>query len=142
MGDELFNQSQVASEIDAMISHVWSAGRWLKALSLLYYLNGTMAFWACILASLVGTIYSIMVWGNGDYAALGGDNRLVWSIQIFPVFVYLFVLVCGHIFCPCLTKNWWLDKICIHQSRRELKAHGVTSLPEVVAFAKRMVVLW
>mmetsp|Transcript_96014 Transcript_96014/g.298995 ORF Transcript_96014/g.298995 Transcript_96014/m.298995 type:complete len:484 (+) Transcript_96014:233-1684(+) len=125
-----------------MISHVWSAGRWFKTLALLYYLNSGIALAASVATWILGTAFAVVVWGHGDYQSLGGNSRLVMPIQWAPIAVYLVFILFGHVVCPWVNQSWWLDKFCIHQSRPDLKAHGVTSLPEVVAYAKRMVVLW
>lgn len=138
----LFAKSKASEDIDVMISHTWSAGRYLKTLALLHYLNSTTALWACLFASCAGTAFAIIVWGKGDYTALGGHSGLVWAIQVFPVCVYIIFTLIGHVVWPCVNRNWWLDKVCIHQGRHTLKVQGVAMLPEVVSTAKRMVVLW
>lgn len=44
---------------------------------------------------------------------------------------------------PCLGwRRAWLDKLCIHQTRLDLKVAGVSSLPAFVANSNRMLILW
>lgn len=38
------------------------------------------------------------------------------------------VIFWGHLIAA--KQDWWLDKLCIHQTREKLKKEGITALPK------------
>ncbi|CAK0794601.1 unnamed protein product [Prorocentrum cordatum] len=135
--DAVFYATQVATSVDAFLSHAWGAPRWQKALAVYYYLNVNFAIvvsvgaWLCAAAWLIGS--------NG-FTGMGGWD-LVPFLVYAPVCLFFVCLFCGH-HVRASVSSLWLDKLCIHQLNPELRLLGVSSLPEVVGAAERLCVLW
>mmetsp|Transcript_26865 Transcript_26865/g.77745 ORF Transcript_26865/g.77745 Transcript_26865/m.77745 type:complete len:627 (-) Transcript_26865:233-2113(-) len=140
--DRMFYSSRKATKINAFISHVWSAPRWTKALALLFYRNTTTAAISAIVVWLISTSLCIIFIGNGDFTSLGGKDlvpQLVWA----PMATFFIVFFFGHMLdFDWSGEGWWLDKLCIHQSRKDLQDSALAALPEFVAKSDRIVILW
>merc|ERR1740129_1236336 len=72
---------------------------------------------------------------------MGGDPVLLLLFVGVPMLVFTLSLFCGH-WLRVPVHSLWLDKLCIRQTRTELKMKGVSALPAVVANSDRMVILW
>ena len=132
--------TDVVDTVDLFISHSWSAGRWVKTLALCYYLNVAMATKACLAvffcaSLLLRVLGSPETWaGNALLPQLTVDLPM---IVFFTVFFFGHRLTCGR-WCPTM----WLDKLCIPQTDDVGKAEAIQALPEFVANASHMLVLW
>merc|ERR1719379_491714 len=81
-----------------------------------------------------------MVIINGP-TGMGGQGNLLPFFLGIPMLVFVATFFCGHrVKAP--VKTVWLDKLCIHQTRHNLKVKGVSGLPYVVANSNRMIILW
>jgi len=139
--DKVFYESEQVKEVDGFVSHVWSAGRVLKYLALCYFLNMTAAVASAFLVSFGMLGYLCVT--QGPFAYGGQMNFLVLRLVYIPIGVFYLVFFFGHTL-PFSRGNllFWVDKLCIHQTRAELKVAGVTALPEFVANSWRMIILW
>lgn len=55
-----------------------------------------------------------------------------WLSEVWiPTGVFFVVIFFGHHVWPRSHMDWWLDKLCIHQTREKLKEQGVAALPEL-----------
>uniref|UniRef100_A0A7S2VRL0 Transmembrane protein n=1 Tax=Zooxanthella nutricula TaxID=1333877 RepID=A0A7S2VRL0_9DINO len=141
VADEVFYSSPVTSGVDFFISHVWTTARWQKHLGLCYYVNVGTASVAAVFTWLGAAAVLIALRG---YAAYGGQGGLLVPCLVYlPVAVFVAFFVFGHAVVPWLArKQAWLDKLCIHQSRTELKCDGVSALPTFVLNSSRLLILW
>lgn len=136
--DQVYYASQQVDRVGAFLSHVWSAARWLKALGLYYYMNIESAAIASIGAWI--TTICAMVIINGP-TGMGAKPGLLKVFLGVPMLVFIAVLFGGHLV-RVPVQSLWLDKLCIHQSRKDLQIKGVSAIPEFVAKSDRMIVLW
>lgn len=137
--DDVFFMSEVTTEVDVFISYVWGASRILKALAMLYCVN--LRFAVCVSVSLWIILASACVCIRG-VDQMGGEVWLTPMFCYLPVLTFMFCFTFGHYIRPGVTTRYWLDKLCIHQSRSSWKRLGVSALPEFVANSRRMLVLW
>ncbi|CAE8600350.1 unnamed protein product [Polarella glacialis] len=139
--DAIFYEGAVVRAIDYFISHVWTAPRWSKALALHYHANIVAATSVATLFWLGAAV--VLVYSKGISAYGGRADLLVPVLVWFPLSTFFVVFFFGHMMFPWLgRKQVWLDKLCIHQTRIDLKVLGVTALPEFVANSNRMLILW
>jgi len=136
--DQVYYACQQVERVGAFLSHVWAADRGLKVLALYYYLNIESAVIASVGAWIV-TI-CIMVIINGPFGMNAQPGMLMVFLGV-PMLVFVVVLFCGHMVRVPI-QTMWLDKLSIHQTRKDLQIKGVTAIPEFVAKSDRMIVLW
>jgi len=140
--DTVYYASAINTLIEVFLSHNWSASRFFKWLALLHYLNATAATMAATLAWVLMVIFILSQRGFDPSACWDFPymhHLLVWfPIAVFFV-IYLFGQeLTGHRF----GKAMWLDKLCIHQTRDDIKLLGVKALDEFVAKSERLLILW
>lgn len=139
--DRLFYGTERSTEpADAFLSHVWDAPRWQKALTLLYAANVRDAVCAAVVAWLAAVV-GLVALRDRDLVSLGGVE-LTLPVVYAPVAVFLLVLFFGHRRPGRVGRTLWLDKLCIHQTRADLKLAGVASVPDFVRNSRRMTILW
>jgi len=137
--DKVYKTSKPASRVGTFISHVWASSRWRKHLALCYSLNINIAVisatftWFCLI------LWSIWLWG---IFGMGGKTFLIPLFVWIPTAVFFLAIFFGHHVTGTEDMDWWLDKLCIHQTRERLKEQGVMALPEIVATADKMIILW
>jgi len=140
--DKAFYGTMQTTSIDGFVSHVWSASRWRKALALLFYMNTGLAAGVAIIVWLLMAVHCVVVKGGGNITALGGRDLIIELVWV-PMAVFFVVFFFGHdLTRGAMDKNWWLDKLCIHQTRQDVQLEGLTALPEFVARSKRIIILW
>ena len=130
---------------DAFLSHTWADSALLKYLALCYRTNlrravlASWVTWAAIVLTLIGT-------HGWDLTALGGIAWLNFAFLGVPSFVFFATFFFGHAVVSALglgrEEQWWLDKLCIHQTREAWKLAGVQMLPTFVQSSDRLVLLW
>lgn len=136
--DEVYYASEPASRVGAFISHVWASARWRKALALCFYLNVNLAVTLATLTWVL--VISITICRLGLFG-MGGKTYLIPLFVYIPIAVFFLVFFWGH-YLGTPVRSMWLDKMCIHQTRDELKEKGVKALPEIVVQSDRMIILW
>lgn len=136
--DKVFQTSKPASRVGTFISHVWASRRWRKHLALCYCLNINAAVICATTTWLCLILWSIWHWG---IFGMGGKTFLIPLFVWIPTAVFFMTIFFGHLLFGA-PEDWWLDKLCIHQSREKLKEQGVNALPEIVATADKMIILW
>ena len=81
-----------------------------------------------------------------DSTALGGIAWLNFAFLGVPSFVFFATFFFGHAVVSALglgrEEQWWLDKLCIRQTREAWKLAGVQMLPTFVQSSDRLVLLW
>jgi len=136
--DQLYYSCQQVDRAGAFLSHVWAAARWLKVLALYYYMNIESAVVASVGAWVAAIC--VMVIRNGP-TGMGAQPGLLMVFLGLPMLVFLLVLCGGHLI-RVPVQTMWLDKLSIHQTRKDLQSKGVSAIPEFVAKSDRMIVLW
>eukprot|EP00440_Ansanella_granifera_P027867 gb/GFBE01030278.1/.p1 GENE.gb/GFBE01030278.1/~~gb/GFBE01030278.1/.p1 ORF type:complete len:580 (+),score=106.08 gb/GFBE01030278.1/:1-1740(+) len=136
--DEVYSSSEPAEEVSAFISHVWASPRWRKFLALCFYLNATLAVTLATFTWIFMMLVTTLVLGP---FGMGGKWYLVLLFVYIPISVFFIVFFWGHLLHTSV-KDMWLDKLCIHQTRDDLKEKGVQALPEIVVLSNRMIILW
>lgn len=126
--------------VDTFLSHVWEAPRWQKALTLLYSANIVAAVRAAVVSWVVA-IAAIILFSDRDLIRLGGVE-LTAHVVYMPVGIFFLIFFFGHLRPGRIGRTVWVDKLCIHQTREDLKLAGVSCLPEFVANSRRMSILW
>eukprot|EP00929_Paragymnodinium_shiwhaense_P045866 TRINITY_DN23390_c0_g1_i2.p1 TRINITY_DN23390_c0_g1~~TRINITY_DN23390_c0_g1_i2.p1 ORF type:complete len:606 (+),score=70.87 TRINITY_DN23390_c0_g1_i2:129-1946(+) len=143
--DRSFYAARQSSVVDVFISHVWTARRVEKYLAVLYYINVAKAV-KCAVATWLLSLLLLLHQQNWQITTFGGKEwglPLTVRLVFIPISVFYFVFFFGHTVPSGFERrSFWLDKLCIHQTRSELKLHGVAALPEFVASAKRLLLLW
>jgi len=145
--DAVWNRSVPTSRCYAFVSHVWAASRWLKWLALCMYVNFPMAATACGCTAAVAFAYYLFPLYPTGFDLVKADLYLDGQVPsrccFIPVFVFLFFFFFGHnLRFGSFAMGLWIDKLCIHQSRADLKTKGVKSLHEFVSGCDRLLVLW
>lgn len=139
--DRAFYSTEGSVEkVDIFVSHVWASLRWQKALTLLYNANISIAVYSSFLSWILAVIWTIVA-RDRDLVQLGGEY-LAPQMVYLPVCVFFFVFFHGHHRPWRKLKTVWIDKLCIHQTREDLKVAGVSLVPEFVSNSKRMSILW
>jgi len=146
--DAVYFATAPSTRPDAFLSHTWADSALLKYLALCYRTNlgravlASWATWAAIVLTLVGT----HAW---DVTALGGIAWLKFAFLGAPSTVFFATFFFGHAVMSALAplglgreEQWWLDKLCIHQTREAWKLAGVQMLPTFVQSSDRLVLLW
>eukprot|EP00439_Symbiodinium_sp_Y106_P042229 s149_g5.t1 len=107
--------------------------------SMCYFLNlglavkATAAVWLVAIISLA--IFKVSILCGQEYLF-----PIITELPLLVFFLFFFFgqHLCGQLWAP----SFWLDKLCIHQTKEELKAQQVAALPVFVARSSRMLVLW
>jgi len=135
--DLAYLSSTPAGRVGIFISHVWTSSRWRKFLALCFCLNVDIAVSCAILVWLCLVCLGIATSG---IFGLGGKTYLIPLFVHIPVAVFFVVFFFGHHLRS--GPQMWLDKLCIHQTRQDLKEKGLKALPEIVTLSDRMLILW
>eukprot|EP00403_Amphidinium_massartii_P029395 CAMPEP_0178396262 /NCGR_PEP_ID=MMETSP0689_2-20121128/13640_1 /TAXON_ID=160604 /ORGANISM="Amphidinium massartii, Strain CS-259" /LENGTH=583 /DNA_ID=CAMNT_0020016935 /DNA_START=183 /DNA_END=1931 /DNA_ORIENTATION=+ len=137
--DHMFYSTRPVQQVDFFISHVWDAPRWQKALALYYYANCRKACYACASSWLLAAAFLCLQDGITGY---GGEmNKLLLYLGVLPLAVFFITFFTAHHFSMEGGATVWLDKLCVHQTRTELRSAGIAALPEFVANSDRMLIL-
>ena len=127
---DFYGMSGQTSRIHTFWSHSWHSSVWMKIATLLLFKNGTAA--AVISTALVACVVPLYV------------------LHVLPEFTE----ACG--WCSfvgsasyVLTLIFWrrselvfVDRCCIHQTNRQLKAEGLVSLGAIIKSSGSLLVLW
>ncbi|CAK0869027.1 unnamed protein product, partial [Prorocentrum cordatum] len=142
MADAEYEKSQSCQRFDAFVSHPWAAGRMAKHMALLFHMNIRLAVGSSVFTWVAGNIGFLATVGF-DVTALGGEPMLGPVLIFLPTIVFLLVFWFGQqLTCHVFKLSVWVDKLCIHQTREDLKSLGVQNLDVFVAAADRMILLW
>lgn len=108
-------------------------------MSMCYFLNLGLA----VKATAIVWLLAITSLALSQVSILCGQEYLFPIITELPLLVFFMFFFFGQHFCGQLwAPSFWLDKLCIHQTKEELKAQQVAALPVFVARSSRMLVLW
>jgi len=145
--DETFyGLASATTSVDYFISHVWSAPRWQKHLAMLYFINIRVALLGSVLVWFIAEVgfvgYIIAAKGSLEKNPFGGSQAVVYLVLYVPMATFFLLIFCGHHVGAGHGAKFWLDKFCIHQSRKEIMREGVSALPEFVCHSNRMLILW
>eukprot|EP00401_Gymnodinium_catenatum_P005764 CAMPEP_0117496530 /NCGR_PEP_ID=MMETSP0784-20121206/20705_1 /TAXON_ID=39447 /ORGANISM="" /LENGTH=532 /DNA_ID=CAMNT_0005291505 /DNA_START=48 /DNA_END=1647 /DNA_ORIENTATION=+ len=142
--DVVFTTAEPTMHLDYFVSHVWAATRYQKYLALLYHANLRIAV-TCAVITWLFSVWLLLHQYDYALASFGGVS---WGMPVTarvvfaPVAVFYSVFFLGHK-CPRRRRDmYWVDKLCIHQTRTDLKHAGIDALPEFVANSNRLLLLW
>ena len=126
----------------AFLSHSWSDGALLKYLALCYRSNLTAAVVASTIA-WIALIVELLALARGDPTVYGGTWWTWWLLPYFaggPGLVFVVAFLFGNRL-PGRRERLWLDKLCIHQRREELRSAGLAGIPNFIERCDRLVIL-
>mmetsp|Transcript_20099 Transcript_20099/g.59915 ORF Transcript_20099/g.59915 Transcript_20099/m.59915 type:complete len:505 (+) Transcript_20099:232-1746(+) len=138
--DALYELSEPCDRVDAFVSHAWCDDGFAKYLALCLRTSLGLA----VKASLIAWVGLVAVLFRARGFAAYGDA---------PGLKFLFVGVCGTTFAVTFLyghalggfgrgrETWWVDKLCIHQTRHDLKACAICALPHFLSRSDRLIVL-
>jgi hypothetical protein len=144
VADSVWNSTKATSKCDEFISHVWAAPWLLKCLVLLTHMNLKYALNTTVATIILVTLGTLW-YCNFDVisADLFANPYLPYLFMILPIVVFFVMLAFGQrLTFGKLSKDVWLDKFCIHQTRNALKSQGVPMIGDFVSNCKTMVVVW
>eukprot|EP00928_Gymnodinium_smaydae_P015348 TRINITY_DN15669_c0_g1_i2.p1 TRINITY_DN15669_c0_g1~~TRINITY_DN15669_c0_g1_i2.p1 ORF type:complete len:587 (+),score=94.80 TRINITY_DN15669_c0_g1_i2:117-1763(+) len=142
---ETYGLSRRVTGLDAFISHNWAMPRLPKVLSLLFYYNAALATAVGLLGAFVG--FALTVCGVLPVYVVQLDyeyEKGPWCTLFFIVSLGV-TYVFGHKLGDCLGlpgRVVFLDKVCIHQTDKELQRQGIASLGAFLNCSKRMVIVY
>eukprot|EP00438_Fugacium_kawagutii_P035277 Skav209744 [mRNA] locus=scaffold2057:70401:75405:- [translate_table: standard] len=75
---------------------------------------------------MVTTWFGLIAWSIWHWGifGMGGKTFLIPLFVWIPTGVFFVVIFFGHHVWPRSHMDWWLDKLCIHQTREKLKEQG------------------
>ena len=131
--DAVYLSTRIVDQVDVFISHSWHSNWRLKGLALLYDLNIGLAVTAAAVTWAM-TILSLLAVNKWDPSTVyrmpyaGVVLMLVPTVVLFVFFFWGHRLSCGFF----LPKSVWMDKLCIHQTRPDLRQKGThTHTPKI-----------
>jgi len=137
--DALYRQSEPCDDVDAFVSHAWCDGAFAKYLALCLRNSLGLAVAVSLLACLALVV--ILLGARGwDFAAYRHGTWLKYLFAGVCGGSFLLTFACGHAL-GFGHERWWLDKLCIHQSRHDLKSAAIGTLPYFLARSDRLIVL-
>lgn len=142
--EALYCLSKEVTKLHRFISHSWRDHRWLKFFSMLWVVQWNIATAAGNIAALAWAVAT--GFGLTPTATMKYDNGIVnvygLSSTVYTV-VFVLTLLCAHPITTAVWKeNYFLDKLCIHQTDPERKAAGIASLGGYLRVSDRLLVLW
>ena len=142
--DTVWNGTLVSNRADGFVSHVWVASRWLKWLGLQMAFFKDHALYLMIASTALVFGWLLVRCGfDIRHADFYADDWLMWKCIYLPTLVFLVTTLFGqHIPGLSSSRNLWVDKTCIHQTRPEIKVKGVSEIHKFVGWSDRIYILW
>eukprot|EP00438_Fugacium_kawagutii_P004970 Skav222401 [mRNA] locus=scaffold4422:329730:331385:+ [translate_table: standard] len=135
----MYESLKPVSKVDVFISHSWSCPAWMKALAVCHYLNLDLAFGSTCLAAVLAVFVLRLNAGSFSAIAQQSQNVLFCSLICWPVVAFLIPFFFGH---TVSRKSFWLDRVCVDQDKKDVKAQILDAIPAFVAQSSQMLVLW
>lgn len=138
--DSVYFMTLLSTKADAFLSHTWMDSAFLKYLALCYTLNLQHAVIAGWIAWFV-IILGLLATHDWDVTSMGGLSSMKHLFLLGPAGVFFLAFFFAHTIIGN-DKQWWLDKMCIHQTRDKWKLAAVHALPDFVATSDNLIMLW
>ena len=140
LSDAVFAITSPSTSANGFISHTWKDNAMDKYLALCSYLHLFRAVffgWLCWLIFVLFLAAKYGLTGMGGFTWLKTYFLLIPSAGFFVAFFFANSI-------PWLgsTQRWWLDKLCIHQTRTSWKLAGVKQLPKFCDKSEQLIILW
>ena len=127
---DFYGMSGQTSRIHTFWSHSWHSSAWMKIATLLFFKNGTAA--AVISTAAVACVVPLYVLHVlPEFTEACGWCSFVGSAS------YLLTLIFWR-----RSELVFVDRCCIHQTNRQLKAEGLVSLGAIIKSSDALLVLW
>lgn len=140
---EYFDLSAPVDRIDTFISHNNETPRHRKFLALALHFNLAPAF--AVAAVACSVTFVLTIYGMLPVLHRDGGEVLGFFCQLVGLLAFLATLMGWHEVAPLLGfrgPTVFLDRVCVHQTDRDLKRRGIESLPALIAESTSLLVLY
>ena len=136
----IYDTLEPVSAVDVFVSHSWHCPAWTKALAVCHHLNVDRAIIISSLATISSVLILVLHAGSFSGVAQHSQGLLFSCLICLPVVSFLIPYFFGHV--AIVRKSFWLDRVCVDQEKKDLKAQILQALPAFVAQSTQMLVLW